>query len=227
MKIQLKRSNVLVTGSAKAPTAEQMEYGELAVNYNTEDPVIFIKDSLNNVIRLTNADQTVEWDEILDKPAIPGFDDIPDVYDGQINVNAALNGGLTATGSNATANQSGNTTRSLSVDTTWLQTFIDTNIVIPTPTTTGQNPPTNPDEGALWWNSNEDSGRLFVYYNEGPTGSSQWVDASPQVNALTESQGDARYISKSIDDTATGHITFSNKITVGTFDMESLAPLPA
>ena len=54
MKIQLKRSNVLDGSTAKAPTAGQMEYGELAVNYNTADPVIFIKDSSNQIIRLTN-----------------------------------------------------------------------------------------------------------------------------------------------------------------------------
>ena len=54
MKIQLKRSNVLSSGEAKAPTAAQMEYGELAVNYNSSDPVLFIKDSTDSVIRLTN-----------------------------------------------------------------------------------------------------------------------------------------------------------------------------
>ena len=42
MKIQLKRSNQLDGGSAKEPTAAQMEYGELAVNYSTsKDPAIF------------------------------------------------------------------------------------------------------------------------------------------------------------------------------------------
>ncbi len=45
---------MLEGGVAKAPTAEQMEYGELAVNYNTIDPVVFIKDSSNGIIRLTN-----------------------------------------------------------------------------------------------------------------------------------------------------------------------------
>ena len=54
MKIQLKRSNVLESGKAKEPTAAQMEFGELAVNYNTTDPVIFIKDSTDKIIRLTN-----------------------------------------------------------------------------------------------------------------------------------------------------------------------------
>ena len=52
MKIQLKRSNVLEGGSAKEPTAQQMEYGELAVNYNNGDPAIFIKDSTDAIIRI-------------------------------------------------------------------------------------------------------------------------------------------------------------------------------
>ncbi len=92
MKIQLKRSNVLEGGQAKAPTAPQMEFGELAVNYNTTDPVIFIKDSSGGIIRLTNIDK-------------------PDINDGEINIDAGS--GLTATGDNATANQSANTTRTL------------------------------------------------------------------------------------------------------------------
>tara|TARA_R110002126_G_scaffold232484_1_gene376876 strand:- start:90 stop:446 length:357 start_codon:yes stop_codon:yes gene_type:complete len=52
MKIQLKRSNVLDGGLAKAPTDAQMEYGELAVNYSSIDPSVFIKDSSNNVIKI-------------------------------------------------------------------------------------------------------------------------------------------------------------------------------
>ena len=51
MKIQLKRSSVLDGGAAKAPTADQMEFGELAVNYNTGDPSIFLKDSGGNIIK--------------------------------------------------------------------------------------------------------------------------------------------------------------------------------
>ncbi len=54
MKIQLKRSNVLEGGAAKTPTAGQMEYGEMAVNYNVADPALFIKDSANNIIRISN-----------------------------------------------------------------------------------------------------------------------------------------------------------------------------
>ena len=53
MKLQLKRSNVIESGAAKEPTAAQLEYGELAINYNTTDPAIFLKDSNNNVIRIS------------------------------------------------------------------------------------------------------------------------------------------------------------------------------
>ncbi len=94
MKIQLKRSNVLEGGEAKAPTAQQMEFGELAVNYNTVDPVIFIKDSTGGIIRLTNSDSGIE------------------AGDGEIKVSAG--DGLAAVGTNATANQATATERILS-----------------------------------------------------------------------------------------------------------------
>tara|TARA_R100001082_G_C4365728_1_gene161829 strand:- start:670 stop:1584 length:915 start_codon:yes stop_codon:yes gene_type:complete len=55
MKIQLKRSSVLDSGSAKVPTASQIDYGEIAINYNTSDPAIFIKDSNNAVVRIAGA----------------------------------------------------------------------------------------------------------------------------------------------------------------------------
>jgi hypothetical protein len=55
MKIQLKRSNVLDGGQAKEPTAAQMEYGELAVNYSETDPVLFLKDASDNIIRIAGA----------------------------------------------------------------------------------------------------------------------------------------------------------------------------
>jgi hypothetical protein len=53
MKLQLKRSNVLVSGAAKEPEVAQLDYGELAVNYNTADPKLFIKDSANTIVSIT------------------------------------------------------------------------------------------------------------------------------------------------------------------------------
>lgn len=55
MKLQLKRSNVIDGSGAKKPSPDQMDYGELAVNYNDQDPALFIKDS-NNDIRQIGAD---------------------------------------------------------------------------------------------------------------------------------------------------------------------------
>ena len=51
---------------------------------------------------------------------------------------------------------------------------------IPPGTVISETPPANPEEGQLWWNSSDDSGRLYVYYDEGVGGSAQWVEASPQ-----------------------------------------------
>ncbi len=106
MKIQLKRSNVLNGAVAKEPTATQMEYGELAVNYSDGDPAIFLKDSTDKVIRIAGVGSPGEfsgdYNDLINQPTIG---------DGNINISAG--NGLTATGDNATANQTGNTTRTL------------------------------------------------------------------------------------------------------------------
>lgn len=54
MKLQLKRSSTLVSGAAKPPLASQLDYGELAINFNTTDPQLFFKDSANNVVSITD-----------------------------------------------------------------------------------------------------------------------------------------------------------------------------
>ena len=52
-KIQLKKSVILSDdGNAKEPTSAQMEYGELAVNFNKNDPSIYLKDSDDKIIRI-------------------------------------------------------------------------------------------------------------------------------------------------------------------------------
>lgn len=52
--------------------------------------------------------------------------------------------------------------------------------------TVSDNPPSSPDSGDMWWES--DTGKLKVYYNDGT--SFQWVDASPQ--------GSTEYINLSV-----------------------------
>ena len=97
------------------------------------------------------------------------------------------------------------------------------------PVTVGETPPSTPADGDLWWNSSDDSGRLYVYYDEGPGGSQQWVEASPQGDTLTESDADTLYLTKVSDDTAEGAITFEKltthedgvKVTGGTIDLTS------
>ncbi len=78
MKIQLKRSNVLDGGAAKEPTASQMEYGELAVNYNTDDPAIFLKDSNNNIIRISGVNNIADDGQVEVPSSIaPPSDPLP------------------------------------------------------------------------------------------------------------------------------------------------------
>jgi len=67
MKIQLKRSSVLDNGAAKQPTAEQLEYGELAVNYNATDPTIFIKSSDNSIVQIAGANALTK---------VPGLEEV-------------------------------------------------------------------------------------------------------------------------------------------------------
>ena len=44
--------------------------------------------------------------------------------------------------------------------------------------TVGDNPPTTPSAGDLWWDSA--GGRLYVYYVDAD--SSQWIDVSPNIS---------------------------------------------
>jgi hypothetical protein len=54
VKLQLKRSATLVSGNAKPPLASQLDFGEIAINYNTVDPKLFFKDSAGNVLGITD-----------------------------------------------------------------------------------------------------------------------------------------------------------------------------
>ena len=75
-------------------------------------------ESVQDGTRLIYNANSFQWDAYH-----PVATNIPN--DGQINISGGA--GITATGSNATANQSANTTRTLAVDTTWLGTWIGNN----------------------------------------------------------------------------------------------------
>ena len=128
MKIQHKRSNVLDGGKAKEPTAGQMEYGELAVNYNTSDPSIFVKDSADNIVKIADAVPPGDGTITIKQPGSPDQSfTVNQDGDTEINLkndntqvtpgNGALSiesfgSGDTSTGS-YTANQSGSGTVTL------------------------------------------------------------------------------------------------------------------
>ena len=158
MKIQLKRSNVLESGSAKAPTAAQMEYGELAVNYNPDDPCLFLKDSNNNIIRISDK-------------GMPNLGD-SNLQSGTLDERYPLKSGDTMTGELVL---SADPVNNLGAATKQYVDNVINNINVPSATAISVNPPSSPSEGSMWW-STED-GNLYIYYQD--VDSSQWVAATP------------------------------------------------
>ena len=59
-------------GSADAPTASDLEFGEVAVNYAAADPALFVKDSSNNVVRLNEGPETVTTSKIAGSAVTTG-----------------------------------------------------------------------------------------------------------------------------------------------------------
>ena len=177
MKLQLKRSNVLEGGFAKEPTTAQMEYGELAVNYNLDDPCIFIKDSGNNIIRISSA-------------GIPITGDI-NLQPGTLDERYVMLAGSTMTGPlilNADP-----TDPLGAVTKQYVDTQID-DIDIPAAPEMSPGAPGEPVSGQFWWNTND--GRLYIYYTD--IDSSQWVPATPETeNNVTVAPG--KGIENSVD----------------------------
>ena len=168
MKLQLKRSNVLDGGFAKVPTTAQLEYGELAVNYNLDDPCIFIKDSGNNIIRISGK-------------GMPVFSDT-NIQPGTLDDRYPLKSGDTMTGQLILFGDPVDNLGAAS------KQYVDTeiaNIDLPSETEMSATPPTNPTNGAFWWDTND--GRLYVYYTD--LDSSQWVPATPESGAEVAADG--------------------------------------
>lgn len=53
-------------GVANGPSTGDLEYGELAINYASADPALFVKDSVNAIRRLTEGAGTVDTAKIAD-----------------------------------------------------------------------------------------------------------------------------------------------------------------
>ena len=187
MKIQLKRSNQLDGGSAKEPTVAQMEFGELAVNYNETDPVIFIKDSGDKIIRIAGAGAEsggIPDGGTSERPANPSVGDL--FFDTDLNIIVYWDGS------------------------NWQPVGVNT-IIQPTAPDPDKFP-----EGTLWWNSDAASLQLYVNYNDpAPDAGNKWIEASPMPDApevegypnLEDGDGttiDARYVKK-VGDNMTGN----------------------
>ena len=54
-RIKIKNSNALDNGAPKAPQVGDLDYGELALNYNEQGPTLFIKDRADNIVALADA----------------------------------------------------------------------------------------------------------------------------------------------------------------------------
>lgn len=124
---------------------------------------------------------------------------LPTVGNGQINVSGGT--GITASGNNATANQSGNTNRTLSVDTDWLGTWLGNNYPLPS----------------------VGNGQINVNGNSGITASGDNARANQSGNTtrtlsvntswLENNWSDARYVNKG-GDTMSGNLTFGSSAIV-------------
>lgn len=155
MKLQLKRSNVLDGGFAKEPTTAQMEYGELAVNYNAADSCIFIKDSNNNIVRISSAGIPIPGN---DAPQSGTLDDRYVMLKGSTMTGALILHADPTDNLGAVTKQ-----------------YVD-NIDIPAAPDTSPTPPAEKENGQLWWNSTD--GRLYIWYVDAD--SAQWVPATPE-----------------------------------------------
>ena len=159
MKLQLKRSVVLDGGKAKEPTASQRDYGELAINYNADDPVLFMKTSDNEVIRVT----AIGIPDIEDPTYQPGTLD-----ERFVNLDGDTMTGYLVLNAEPTIDLHAATKK-----------YVDDSLTasVPPSTEVNQSPPDSPVEGQLWWDTTD--GRLYVYYED--LDSAQWVAAHLKV----------------------------------------------
>ena len=156
MKLQLKRSNVLELGGAKEPTAAQMEYGELAVNYNNGDPAIFLKDSNDNIIRIAGVGNINSGDTPSGDVLPPTGNQVGDVFFNTTN--------------NTMYYWDGSQWVPIANDVTAAEIYVGTLAEI-----NAEVPANERRNGFLWWNTED--GTLYIWYIDANT--SQFVIAIP------------------------------------------------
>ena len=172
MKIQLKRSSNLENygqgNEAKRPSPDHMLYGELAVNFNTDDPAIFLKDSGDNIVRIAGAGSTsgnIPGGSTGERPG--SGNSVGDLYfDTTLNTVLVWNG------------------------TQWVQLALNTVIADDTET---NSPPdvTKYPAGTFWFNSSNTEAALYVLYDDPtPEQGKKWVQVAGGGMGLDEIETD-------------------------------------
>jgi hypothetical protein len=238
VKIQLKRSNVLEGGVAKEPTAAQMEYGELAVNYSNSDPAVFLKDSNDNIIRIAGAGAASGGLPNGGSGERPGSPTVGDLFfDTDLNLIVYWNGNQWVPVSPGVIVSDSKPTESLhAAGTLWYNSdeaegalyILYEDPAGPDADAGGKiwvqiaggsgssgssvivadTPPNTADEGDLWFDSGD--GRLYIWYvNANSQG--QWVDASPDSSGGNDIDG-SDFVSK----TDTNSQNIESDLTLGT-----------
>ena len=140
-----------------------MEYGEIAINYNADDPVLFMRTSDDQIIRITG----IGLPDIEDPAQQPGtLDDRYINRDGD-----TMSGYLTLNADPTSALHSAT------------KQYVDTEVAgveVPPNVSVDQTPPSDPTEGEMWWCTGD--GRLYIYYTD--VDSSQWVPATPETEGI-------------------------------------------
>ena len=170
IKIQHKRSAV----KGKAPLPTDLEYGEIAVNYEAGDPAFYIKDSANVIRRIGNQPGALVFKGSL-APTAPA-PTAPEA--GHVYVMSAP--GTMAASWIGMAGKAVVQSENIAWDGTEWESLGDTHVDPPTIATTSDTAPANPKDGDLWYDSV--SGELYCFYDSDDAGAvaGTWVQANPQ-----------------------------------------------
>jgi hypothetical protein len=197
LKVQHKRSAV----RGKAPLPTDLEFGEIAINYEASNPSFYIKDSAGAIRRIgSQLGALVFKGSLAPTAAAPTAPNIGDVYvmsaDGTMAASwVGVAGRLVVRSENIA--WSGTEWESLGNDRVH-------GIHI------GETPPATPSPGQQWFRSS--TGKLYVYYDDG-TGAAQWVVANPQeavdyTQVYKKTEADTKFVDVS-GDTMTGALIAS------------------
>lgn len=87
-----KNSTANTGGAADAPVPADLEYGELAINYGSADPALFLKDSANAIIRVTEGAGTVTTAKLANNSVTTAKIAAGSILNTEVNGSAAIDG---------------------------------------------------------------------------------------------------------------------------------------